>query len=113
MNLVQTYGSIEKLYENFDSAPIKGALRTKLDTGREQAKMSYDLATIHCDAPIEFKPEDALRQEVDREALYSLFLKLEFTKLIERYQLSEPTPKTRFLSADGHGRTGHRGKSCW
>ena len=93
MNLVQTYGSIEKLYEDFDSAPIKGALRTKLDTGREQAKMSYDLATIHCDAPIEFKPEDALRQEVDREALYSLFLKLEFTKLIERYQLSEPTPK--------------------
>lgn len=93
MNLVQTYGSIEKLYEDFDSAPIKGALRTKLDTGREQAKMSYDLATIHCDAPIEFKPEDALRQDVDREALYSLFLKLEFTKLIERYQLSEPTPK--------------------
>lgn len=73
MNLVQTYGSIEKLYENFDSAPIKGALRTKLDTGREQAKMSYDLATIHCDAPIEFKPEDALRQEVDRGSTLFLF----------------------------------------
>ena len=88
MNLIQTYGSIQNLYEQFDSADLKGALRTKLDQGREMAKMSYDLATIHCDAPIEFQPEDALRREPDRKALYELFLRLEFTKLIERYHLS-------------------------
>lgn len=89
MGLIQTYGSIENLYANFQTADLKGALRTKLDTGREMAQMSYDLATIRCDAPIDFKPEDALRQELDREQLYQLFLKLEFTKLIERYHLSE------------------------
>ena len=89
MGLIQTYGSIKNLYSNFETADLKGALRTKLDTGREMAQMSYDLATIRCDAPIDFKPEDALRQEVDREQLYQLFLKLEFTKLIERYHLSE------------------------
>lgn len=88
MNLIQTYGSIQTLYENFDSADLKGALRTKLDQGREMAKMSYDLATIRCDAPIEFNPQDALRREPNRKALYTLFLKLEFTKLIERYRLS-------------------------
>ncbi len=88
MNLVQTYGSIQNLYEQFDSADLKGALRTKLDQGREMAKMSYDLATIRCDAPIEFQPEDALRREPDRKTLYELFLKLEFTKLIERYHLT-------------------------
>ena len=33
MNLIQTYGSIQTLYENFDSAALKGALRTKLDQG--------------------------------------------------------------------------------
>ncbi len=89
MGLIQTYGSIKNLYANFETADLKGALRTKLDTGREMAQMSYDLATIRCDAPIDFKPEDALRQEADREQLYQLFLKLEFTKLIERYHLSE------------------------
>ena len=100
MGLIQTYGSIEKLYANFDAAEIKGALRTKLENGREMAQMSYDLATIHCDAPIEFKPEDALRQEPDREKLYPLFLKLEFTKLIERYHLSEPEqPASDFQAA--------------
>ena len=99
MGLVQTYGSIEQLYANFDSAEIKGALRTKLENGREMAKMSYDLATIHCDAPIEFKPEDALRQQPDREKLYPLFLKLEFTKLIERYHLSEQEQQTSNFQA--------------
>ena len=94
MGLVQTYGSIANLYANFDTADLKGALRTKLDNGREMAKMSSDLATIHCDAPIEFKPEDALRQEPDREKLYPLFLQLEFTKLIERYHLSEQQAQT-------------------
>ena len=94
MGLVQKFGCIENLYANFDDPSIKGALRTKLDNGREEAKMSYDLATIHCDAPIGFKPEDALRRDVDRDALYQLFLKLEFTKLIERYGLSAPTVQT-------------------
>jgi DNA polymerase-1 len=90
MTLVQTYGSVEQLYAQFEEAPIKGALRTKLDTGRDQAKLSYDLATIRCDAPFDFTPQDAMRQPVNRDALYELFLKLEFTKLIERYGLSEP-----------------------
>ncbi len=87
MNLIQTYGSVEQLYKEFDTADIKGAMRTKLDAGREMAKMSYDLATIRCDAPIEFRPEDAVRKPFDDSALYDLFLRLEFTKMIERYGL--------------------------
>ena len=92
MGLIRKYGSIESMYANFDDPDIKGALRTKLDSGREQAKLSYDLATIRCDAPIEFRPEDALRKEFDNNALYHLFLRLEFTKFIERYHL-EAAPK--------------------
>lgn len=88
MGLLQRFGSIENIYANFDDPSIKGALRTKLDNGREAAKLSYDLATIRCDAPIDFRPEDALCRKPDREKLYDLFLKLEFTKLIERYELA-------------------------
>lgn len=91
MNLIQTYGSIENLYANFETAEIKGAMRTKLDTGRDMAQMSYDLATIRCDAPIKFKPEDAVRKPFNNSALYSLFLRLEFTKMIDRYGLQPET----------------------
>ncbi len=90
MGLVQTYGSVENLYANFDRAELKPAQRRKLDEGREMAKLSYDLATIHCDAPIDFRPEDALRRPVDNDALYALFLRLEFSRLIERFGLTPP-----------------------
>ncbi|MCD8382554.1 MAG: DNA polymerase I [Clostridiales bacterium] len=90
MGLIQTYGSVENLYAGFDQAELKPAQRRKLDEGREMAKLSYDLATIRCDAPIDFRPEDALRRPVDNDALYALFLRLEFSKLIERFGLKPP-----------------------
>lgn len=96
MSLLQRFGSIEELYANFEDPSIKGAVRTKLDQGREMARLSYELATIRCDAPIDFRPEDALRKEIDRDALYQLFLRLEFKKLIERYHL-EPVPQASEL----------------
>ena len=46
------------------------------------------LATIRCDAPIDFSPEDARRREPDGPALYELFLALEFNKLIDKMGLS-------------------------
>ena len=90
MRLIQQYGTIREIYEQFDTLDLKPAVRKKLDEGREQADMSYDLARIRCDAPIQFAPEDALCREWDRDTLYQLFLRLEFSKLIERYGLSAP-----------------------
>ncbi len=90
MALIQQYGSVDALYADFDNAPLKPAQRKKLDEGREMAKMSYDLATIRCDAPISFQPEDNLRKAPDNDALYALFLRLEFAKLIQKYNLHPP-----------------------
>ena len=70
--------------------PAKPGVVKKLQEGAEQARMSYDLATIHTDAPIDFKPEDDLRREVNGPVLYQLFLDLEFAKLIDRFHLSAP-----------------------
>ena len=54
------------------------------------ARMSYDLATIRCNAPLDFDPEQNLRKEVDNNRLYQLFLELEFAKLIDKYHLTAP-----------------------
>ena len=62
----------------------------KLAEGEEMARMSYDLATIHTDAPIDFSPEQNLRRGADNDALYQLFLDLEFAKLIDKYGLTAP-----------------------
>ena len=90
MDLIQRYQSVENIYADLDKVEAKPAVLKKLTEGREQAMMSYDLATIRTDAPLDFKPEDAARREVNQTALYQLFLKLEFSKLIDKMGLKAP-----------------------
>ena len=87
MALVQQYGSIDAVYANIDSVPLKPGFLCKLKEGEASARHSYWLATIDTNAPLDFDPEDNLRQPFKPE-LYDLFLKLEFQKLIDKYQLS-------------------------
>ena len=90
MDLIQRYQSVAAIYAGLDTLEAKPAVLKKLAEGAEQAKLSYELATIHTDAPIDFTPEDARRKEPDGPALYELFLKLEFNKLIDKLGLSAP-----------------------
>ena len=90
MALLAQQPSIDGLYANLDQMDVKPAARKKLAEGEGDARMSYDLATIHTDAPIDFKPEDNLCQKPDEPKLYQLFLDLEFAKLIDKYHLTAP-----------------------
>jgi DNA polymerase-1 len=89
-DLLVQFGSLEEIYARLEE--VKESVRKKLEAGRELAQMSYELATIRKDAPIDFHPADNLIQEPDRGALYDLFLKLEFLKLIDRYGLRPGAP---------------------
>jgi len=90
MDLVQKHGTMDEIYANLDAIELKPAARRKLDEGRDLAKLSYELATIRRDAPMAFAPCDSVRCPVNAAALYQLFLRLEFSKLIERMGLSAP-----------------------
>ena len=96
MALIRRYGSIDRLFAAMptpEMAPgesAKPGVIKKLAEGEEDARMSYSLATIRTDAPITFNPEDNLRRPVDNNALYALFLELEFSKLIDKYGLTAP-----------------------
>lgn len=85
--LLLKYGSLDGLYENLQSPDIRPKLREKLELGKESAYLSYDLATIRTNAPIEFEPKDAIIQPYNRTELYQLFVRLEFVRLIDKYGL--------------------------
>jgi DNA polymerase-1 len=85
--LLAKFGSLDGIYENIEDPSIRPKLREKLEVGKESAYLSYELATIQCDAPIDFEPKDAIIQPYNRHELYSLFQKLEFVRLIDRYGL--------------------------
>ena len=85
--LLLKFGSLDGIYANLEDASIRPKLREKLETGKDMAYLSYDLATIRCNAPIDFEPKDAIVQPYNRQELYALFQKLQFVRLIDRYGL--------------------------
>ena len=50
--LISEYGSLDKLYEVYESSSLSQGLKTKLESGKEMAFTSRFLATIVLDAPI-------------------------------------------------------------
>ena len=87
--LLLKFGSLDGVYENLDDPSIRPKLREKLETNRESALLSYDLATIRCNAPIDFEPKDAIIMPYNRQELYKIFNKLEFVRLIDKYGLRD------------------------
>lgn len=85
--LLTRFGSLDGVYAHLDDPSIRPKLREKLAAGKESAYLSYDLATICPEAPIEFQPRDAIIQPYNRPVLYALFQKLEFVRLIDKYGL--------------------------
>ena len=86
--LLQKFGSLDGVYANLEDPSIRPKLREKLEKDRENAYLSYELATIIPEAPIDFAPMDAVIRPYNRQELYKLFVKLEFVRLIDKYGLS-------------------------
>ena len=85
--LLQKFGSLDGVYEHLDDPIIKPKMREKLVADKDNAYLSYELATIVPEAPIDFEPRDAIVQPYNKPALYELFQKLEFVRLIDKYGL--------------------------
>ena len=86
-NLLMEFGSLDGVYENLESKVIKPKQRENLVTYKDNAYLSYDLATIRPEAPIDFDPLDAVVRPYNNQELYNLFVRLEFVKLIDKYHL--------------------------
>ena len=86
-DLLAKFGTLDGVYEHIDDPSIRPKLREKLAGDKENAYLSYELATIRPEAPIDFEPMDAVVRPYDRAALYELFQRLEFVRLIDKYGL--------------------------
>lgn len=87
MELLHRFGTLHQIYADLETLDVKPGVKKKLQDGKESAELSYDLATIHCDAPIAFQPQEAIWDHNYQEGLYDLFLRLGFTKFIEQWNL--------------------------
>ncbi|CAI8762619.1 DNA polymerase I [Pseudomonas sp. NPDC087626] len=112
--LVGVNGGLTELYAQLDmvpSLPIRGAktLPAKLEEHREMAFLSYQLATIKVDVPLDVGLDDLHLREPDRDKLAELYALLEFkswsdelqrdAKRVELAAAAQPEPVTDLLSA--------------
>ena len=88
MALIQKYRSVDAIYEKLPDIEAKPAAVKKLIEGEADARLSYDLAVIRCDAPMDFHPADAARRSFNGPVLYEKLLNLEFNKLIDKLKLT-------------------------
>ncbi|MBP6323400.1 MAG: DNA polymerase I [Chitinophagales bacterium] len=101
--LIRQFGSIENIYENINE--VKGAMKDKLIEHKEMALISKKLATIITDAPIDWKEEDFILKEFDKEKLASIFAELEFRTLGKKiigddYSMNETASKKQTAPKD-------------
>ncbi len=87
--LISDFGSLERLYEEYEGSSLSAGMKTKLENGRDMAFTSKFLATIVCDAPISNNIEDYKNKGIDQKGLLNLFTKLEFTSLIKKFGLDK------------------------
>ena len=93
-DLIRRYGSVDAVYSDVDALDVKDSVKKKLREGEESARLSYELATIRTDAPIAFDVEAARwSPDMEKPELYDVFLRLGFSKLIEKWKLRPPAER--------------------
>jgi DNA polymerase I len=101
--LLQDYDTLDGVFEHLDQQ--KGALRTRLESGRDLAYLSRELAQIRYDVPVELNLEACVSHDFDVEAVLALFQELEFrtftSRLMEHNNAGNPISTDLSIPQDG------------
>jgi len=84
LKLVLEFGSAREAMNRADEVTHK-TYRESLQNNRELIERSLELATIHCEVPIDFDLNALAHRAPDREKAYELFRELEFKSLINEF----------------------------
>ena len=90
IKLLQQYGSLNGVYENIDN--IKGAVHDKLVNDKDNAYMSYDIATIYREVPIDTSFDNIKYSNEETEELINIYNDLDFHSFLRKSPVKgEPT----------------------
>ena len=85
VDLIQTFGSLEALYENVHTVTRKKQKENLIEF-KDQAVLSKKLVTIDTHVPARFDPEQFRLKPPDQDTLSDLFKTLEFKQLQQAFQ---------------------------
>ena len=91
--LIQSFSSLDGIYENIDDKRISKGVREKLIRDKENAYLSKKLAKIETEAPIGKNLEELRYTGIDKVGLYKKFTELELNSFIAKFHLNEDNEK--------------------
>ncbi|WP_114417103.1 DNA polymerase I [Marinospirillum perlucidum] len=102
--LLQGIGGLDELYAHLGAIPelgFRGAKSTpkKLEEHKEQAYLSYQLATIKTDCDLELRYDQLQPGEADNQQLRELYTRLEFNSLLKQLDTSDEAPASEQQTA--------------
>lgn len=103
MSLIQSYGSIDTIYNEIDNIEVTDSVRKKLTDGKSSAYLSRELATIDRNVPIEFDFSRAEIKDYNSDKLGALFSRLNFRSFMQKLNL-DGTPAEEMHTIDAKGR---------
>ncbi|MDX9753993.1 MAG: DNA polymerase I [bacterium] len=92
--LIQTYGSLDGLYEKLDQITQKKRKENLIEY-KEQAYLSRELVTIKTDIPMDLRAQSFLRRPFDKGELRSFYLEMDLRRFAESLAEDKPTPEIR------------------
>lgn len=81
LKLIHQYGTLDNLYDHKDE--VKGKMGEKLREFEDQARLSYELATIHCEVPLDIDV-NTLKYEIPDDSLNAFYRKYDMNSLVTK-----------------------------
>ncbi len=96
--LIQSFSSLDGIYENIDDKRISKGVREKLLRDKENAYLSKKLGKIETEAPIGKNLEELRYTGIDKVGLYKKFTELELNSFIAKFRLNEENEKNNYVN---------------
>lgn len=90
VNLLNKYKTLDGVYQNIDD--ISGKTKEKLLADKDNAYMSYDIATIYREVPLDFTLNELEYTGFDKERFLGILHELEFFSLLRKMNVYDDEP---------------------
>ncbi len=87
--LIEKYTTLDNIYQNIDTLDASDKIKEKLIVDKEMAKLSYTLATINRDVPVNIDYDICKKSDVKKDELYKIFKRLNFNKFLSKFDFSD------------------------
>jgi DNA polymerase-1 len=99
LSLLKTYHDLDSILEHAQEVSNARA-RTALQANADSARLSYKLATIHCDVVLPLELQDLAVREPNADAAARFFKEMEINSLVDRFSQRRVQPNISYHLVD-------------